>query len=86
MICFCLLSEKIHDILKIGDSMEMLMITIHDKQYEYIDSIVYKNKCYVALSDKENITISEYSIIDGNVEFAALDDGLFIEVKEAMNL
>ncbi len=71
---------------KIGDAMEMLKITINDKQYEYIDSIVYKDKCYVALGDEESITISEYSIVKGKVEFVALDDTLFKEVKEAMNL
>lgn len=66
--------------------MEMLTITINDKRYEYIDSIVYKGKCYVALSDEDNITISEYDIVNGKIELIALDDTLFSEVKVAMNL
>ena len=37
----------------------MLTITIDQKQYEYIDSILYEGKTYVALSDVDDITICE---------------------------
>ncbi len=64
----------------------MLTITIDQKQYEYIDSILYEGKTYVALSDVDDITICEYTIKQDQVILHAIDDTLFSSVKEAMHL
>ena len=66
--------------------MDMLKMTIDDNEYEYIDSIVYEGKNYVALGDTDCITICEYVLEDGKVKLIPLDDTLFLEVKEVMQL
>lgn len=64
----------------------MLTITIGQEQYEYVDSILYEGKTYVALSDRDAITICEYSLKQDQVILNAIDDALFLKVKEAMHL
>lgn len=61
-------------------------MTIDDKEYEYIDSIVYEGKSYVALGDTNCITICEYVLEDDKVKLILLEDALFLKVKEAMQL
>ncbi len=64
----------------------MLKITIGEKQFEYMDSILYEGKTYVAFCDEECITICEYVIEDSNVKIIPIDDVLFSKVKGAMQL
>lgn len=63
-----------------------LDIIIDDEKYSYVDSITLNNKNYVAYTNGEIITISEYVLNGGNVEFIALNDEEFNMVKEAMKL
>ena len=64
----------------------MLTITVDQKQYEYVDSIFYEGKTYVALSDTDDITICEYHMDNGRVKLTSIDDVLFSKLKEAMHL
>lgn len=66
--------------------MEMLSIVIDGKKYEYVDSIIYHDKCYVALSNGNEITINEYVIKDNQIELIPLDDAQFEELKVVMHL
>lgn len=63
-----------------------LDIIIDNKKYSYVDSITINNKNYVAYTDGEITSISEYILKDDNVEFIALNDEEFNMVKEAMKL
>lgn len=69
-----------------GDDMGILEVVIDGKKYEYVDSMMYEGKCYVALANDENITINEYAIEGDYINLFPLDDNLFQRVKEAMNL
>ena len=66
--------------------MEMLDITINNKTYQYINSIVLNDKNYIAYSDGVLTFISEYIINDSNINFSNIDDETFDLVKEALNL
>lgn len=63
-----------------------LDIIIDNEKYSYVDSITINNKNYVAYTDGEITSISEYILKDDNVEFIALNDEEFNMVKEAMKL
>ncbi len=65
--------------------MEMLSITIDGKKYEYVDSIQYQGKNYVALSDGEHITINEYYVVNEQIQLLPIDDILFLQLKEMMH-
>lgn len=66
--------------------MEMLEISIDGKKYEYVDSISYNGKCYVAFSNGGDITISEYVIENDSINLVSLTDEEFETVKDVMNL
>ena len=66
--------------------MEMLTITINNERYEYVDSISYQGKCYVALTNGNEITINEYKIQNDQIELIPLDDVQFEEIKSVMHL
>lgn len=75
-----------HDILIMVNHMDMLSMTIEGKQYEYIDSILYEGKNYVAFCDEECISICEYVMEENKVKLFPLDEALFAKVKDAMHL
>lgn len=66
--------------------MDPITVTIDGKQYEYIDSTMYNGKSYVALSDGEQITISEYIMVKGRMVLTPIDDEILKHVKEEMQL
>ena len=66
--------------------MEMLKVTLNNTCYEYVDSITYQNKQYVALSNGVDITINEYRMVNGQIELIPLDDVTFHQVQEVMHL
>lgn len=66
--------------------MEFLEVTINDKKYEYVASINYESKSFVALASDSEITINEYAIIDGKLFLYPISDELFSKVSEVMKL
>ena len=66
--------------------MNILDITINDKKYTYVDSIALNDKFFVAYTDGVVTNISEYQIINNNLELFDIDDETFEKVKEALNL
>lgn len=70
----------------IGDDMNLLDITINGKKYTYVDNITIDGHNYIAYSDEEFITISEYTLINDELQLSEIDDETFNKVKEAMKL
>lgn len=66
--------------------MKLFDIMIGNKSYEFINSIHYKGKDYVAYEDKNTIYINEFIIKDNKVSFLEIDEETFNEVKKAMSL
>lgn len=66
--------------------MKLFEIKIGDKSYEFVNSITYNGKNYVAYQDNEQIYISEFIINEENISFSPIDDQTFEEVKKAMAL
>ncbi len=66
--------------------MEFLNITIDGKRYDYVTSINYNSKSYVALANADVITISEYDIVDGKLILYQISDDVFKSVSEVMCL
>ena len=56
------------------------------KRYDYVTSINYNSKSYVALANKDVITISEYDIVDGKLILYQISDDVFKSVSEVMCL
>ena len=66
--------------------MKLFEIIIGNKTYEFVNSINYNGKDYVAYQDNDNIYISEFVINDNNVDFKDIDEDTLKEVKEALSL
>jgi hypothetical protein len=66
--------------------MKLFEIKIGDKSYEFVNSITYNGKNYVAYQDDEKIYISEFIINEDKVSFQEIDEQTFEEVKKAMAL
>ncbi len=66
--------------------MDLFNIIIDNKKYNYIDSISLKNKNYVAFTDDENIYVSEYFLIAGDIVFKNVDDATYDMVIKELNL
>ena len=66
--------------------MNPLQIDIGDEKYEYINSITYQNKKYIAFTDFQNVYIKEYINSLEDIEILDIDDQTFKIVKEMMNL
>ena len=67
--------------------MKLFDIKIDGKTYEFVNSINYNGKNYVAYEDAEQTYISEFIINDNNISFQPIeDDTVFEEVRKAMAL
>ena len=66
--------------------MKLFEIKIGDKSYEFVNSIHYNGKNYVAYQDENAVYISEFIINENNISFIEIDDTTFEEVKKAMAL
>ena len=66
--------------------MKLFEIKIGDKIYEFVNSIHYNGKNYVAFQDDNTVYISEFIINEDNISFTPIDDTTFDEVKKAMAL
>ncbi len=66
--------------------MNSFEITIGEQQYEYIDSIHYHGKNYVAFATMDTITINEYILANDQVILKPISDALFLRLKEEMKL
>ncbi len=64
--------------------MDLLNITIDNKNYDFIDSISIGDKCYIAYGDGQNIYICGYD--PSNNTTYVISDKEFNEVKKRMNL
>lgn len=64
----------------------MLDFTIDDKVYQLIDNVNVDNKDYIAYTDGEIVGISEYKIINNNLEIIPISDEIFNKIKEIMEL
>ena len=66
--------------------MDPITVVIDGKEYEYVDSTTYEGKTYVALSDGESITISEYIMVKGKMVLTPIDDAMVEKLKLEMEL
>ncbi len=66
--------------------MKLFDIMIGNKSYEFVNSVHYNGKNYVAYSDKDNIYINEFVIEENNVRFLEVDEATFEEVKKVLSL
>lgn len=66
--------------------MDLFDIKIDNKKFSYIDSIKIDNKNYVAFSDDDNIYVSEYKIIDGDIIFDDVDDLTYDKVLKELGI
>ena len=67
--------------------MKELEIKIGDKTYEYVKSIAYEGKGYIAYSDEEQIYISEYKILENQeIKLLPINNKLFRKIKREMEL
>ncbi|MCR4581587.1 MAG: hypothetical protein K5666_03660 [Bacilli bacterium] len=66
--------------------MKLFEIKIGDKSYEFINSIHYNGKNYVAYKDKKTIYINEFIINEKDINFLEIDEQTFEDVKKAMAL
>lgn len=66
--------------------MDLFDIKIDNKNFNYIDSIKINEKNYVAFSDDDNIYVSEYKIIDGDIIFDDVDDLTYDKVLKELGI
>lgn len=66
--------------------MDLFDIKIDNKNFNYIDSIKIDNKNYVAFSDDDNIYVSEYKIINGDIIFDDVDDLTYDKVLKELGI
>lgn len=66
--------------------MKLFEIKIDGKTYEFINSITYNGKNYVAYQDNDTIYINEFVINEKDINFLDIDPQTFEEVKKAMAL
>jgi len=66
--------------------MKILGINIEGKNYNFLKSIEYNNKYYMAYSDKDSIIISEYTYDNNSFYIDEIDENTFNIVKGLMNL
>ena len=64
--------------------MDLLNITIDNKNYDFIDSIRIGEKCYIAYGDGKNIYICGYDPSDNSTY--VISDKEYKEVIKRMNL
>ena len=66
--------------------MNLFTITIGNQLYEYVNSIFYQGKNYVALANEDFITINEYLLVQGKMILTPIREDLFYRLKEEMKL
>ena len=66
--------------------MDLFDVIIDGKKYEYVDSIDYKDKKNIAISNGKEITIKQYTINDNQLELQDIDDETFEALKGLMQL
>ena len=66
--------------------MKLFDIKIGNKSYEFVNSIHYNGKNYVAYQDKDNIYINEFIIEEKGIKFVEIDEKTFEEVKKVLSL
>ena len=64
----------------------MLDIIVNNKRYQYIQCIKIDNASYIAITDGNSITISEYKMLDDKIQLLPIDDKTFDIVRKEMNL
>ena len=66
--------------------MKLFDIKIGNKSYEFVNSVHYNGKNYVAYSDKDNIYINEFIIEETGIKFIDIDEETFEAVKKVLSL
>lgn len=61
-------------------------IYINDKKYDYVNSVRYKNRMYVAYMDKRTVYISEYYFDGDDIFFKDISPEDFDEIEKALGL
>lgn len=66
--------------------MKELEIVVDGKKYQYLKSVVYEGKTYVAFTDEETVFINEYTLTNNKINLNEVEDSIFEKVKKEMGL
>lgn len=64
----------------------MLDIVINNKKYQYVQCLKIDDISYIAITDGNTITISQYTMNDDTIDLIPIDDKTFEIVRKEMNL
>lgn len=66
--------------------MDIFNIVIDNKKFTYVDSVTINKRNYVAFMDDDNVFISEYHIVNGDITFEDVDDETYDMVIKELKL